>query len=137
MSAIFYFFLQMIALQKLKNAFYFIWKALFVLEIIKFLYFTPPLFFLPVGRCFRGWSKINLSTFCLISLEEKRYDIETLFVDRLLNKEHFYGKSDAENVHQKLVPDPFLISVNNPKQPLHTRNYFKIKIFWKRFIKKP
>ena len=28
----------------------------------------------------------------------------------------------------KLVPDPFLILVNNPKQPLHARNYFKNKI---------
>ena len=34
-------------------------------------------------------------------------------------------KSHAENVHQKLVPDPFLILVNNPKQPLHARNSFK------------
>ena len=33
-----------------------------------------------------------------------------------------------ENVHQKLVPDPFLILVNNPKQPLHARN-FKKEIF--------
>ena len=28
-------------------------------------------------------------------------------------------------MHQKLVPDPFLILVNNPKQPLHARNSFK------------
>ena len=28
-------------------------------------------------------------------------------------------------MHQKLVPDPFLILVNNPKQPLHTRNSLK------------
>ena len=34
----------------------------------------------------------------------------------------------AENVHQKLVPDPFLILVYNPKQPLHARNSFKSKI---------
>ena len=30
---------------------------------------------------------------------------------------------------QKLVPDPFLILVNNPKQPMHARSSFKIKIF--------
>ena len=35
----------------------------------------------------------------------------------------------AENVHQKLVPDPLLILVNNPKQPLHVRNSFKNEIF--------
>ena len=31
-------------------------------------------------------------------------------------------KIHAENVLQKLVPDLFLILVNNPKQPLHARN---------------
>ena len=30
---------------------------------------------------------------------------------------------------QKLAPDPFLILLNNPKQPLHARNSFKNKIF--------
>ena len=35
----------------------------------------------------------------------------------------------AENVDQKLAPDPFFILVNNPKQPLHASNYFKNKIF--------
>ena len=28
-------------------------------------------------------------------------------------------------MHQTSVPDPFLILVNNPKQPLHARNSFK------------
>ena len=37
-------------------------------------------------------------------------------------------------MHQKLVPDPFLILVKNPKQPLHARNSFKNKI---RFNQKP
>ena len=37
-------------------------------------------------------------------------------------------KNYAENVHQKLVPHPFFILVNNPKQPLHPRNSFKNKI---------
>ena len=40
-------------------------------------------------------------------------------------------------MHQKLAPDPFLILLNNPKQPVHARNYFKSKIFGKRIIKKP
>ena len=38
-------------------------------------------------------------------------------------------ENHAENVHQRLVPDPFLILVNNPKQPLHAKNSFKNKIF--------
>ena len=43
----------------------------------------------------------------------------------------------AENVHQKLVSDPFIILVNNPKQSSHARNSFKNKIFWKRIVNKP
>ena len=31
----------------------------------------------------------------------------------------------AENVYQRLFPDPFLTLVNNPKKPLHARNSFK------------
>ena len=57
-----------------------------------------------------------------------RCDIETLSIDRGLNEEHFY-KNHAENVHRKLAPDPFLILLNNPKQPLHARNSFKNKVF--------
>ena len=38
-------------------------------------------------------------------------------------------ENHGENVHQRLVTDPFLILVNNLKQPLHARNYFKNKIF--------
>ena len=34
-----------------------------------------------------------------------------------------------ENVYQKLAPDPFFILVNNLKQPLHARNFFKNKTF--------
>ena len=41
----------------------------------------------------------------------------------------FLWKNHAENVEQRLVPDPFLILVNNLKQALHARNSFKNKIF--------
>ena len=37
-------------------------------------------------------------------------------------------------MQQKLVPDSFFILVSNPKQPLHARNSFKNKIFWKGII---
>ena len=40
-----------------------------------------------------------------------------------------YGKNQTENVQQELVPDPFVILVNNSKQPLHARNSFKNEIF--------
>ena len=38
----------------MKNVFCFIWKALFILKIFKFLYFRLPPFFPPVSHCFRG-----------------------------------------------------------------------------------
>ena len=39
-------------------------------------------------------------------------------------------------MQQKLAPEPFLILLNNQKQPLPARNYLKNKVFWKRIIKK-
>ena len=42
---------------------------------------------------------------------------------------HFYGENHAENVPQKLAPDPFLILPNNPKQKLHEGNSFQNKKF--------
>ena len=55
--------------------------------------------------------------------------METVATDIVLNMEHFYGKNHAENVHQKLAPDPFLILPNNSKQTLHTGNTFRNKKF--------
>ena len=45
------------------------------------------------------------------------------------SRQHVYQKLLLENVHQKLVPDPFFILVNNPKQQLLERNSFKNEIF--------
>ena len=56
-------------------------------------------------------------------------------IDKVLNKEHFYGKIMQKMFTKKLIPEPFFIWVNNPKQPLHARNYFKNKIFLKGIIK--
>ena len=43
---------------------------------------------------------------------------------------------NAENVRrQKVVSDAFLILLNNAKQQLYVRNYFKNKIFSRRIIK--
>ena len=49
-------------------------------------------------------------------LKRKKADIET--VHRVRWKNH------AKNANQKLVPGPYLILVNNPKQPFHARNSF-------------
>ena len=57
----------------------------------------------------------NLTNFIWYLEKEKRYDTGTLSIDRVLNEEHLHEKNYAENVHQKLIPDPFLILVNNPK----------------------
>ena len=65
----------------------------------------------------------------MISGEEKRYDIETLSIGKELYKKDFLWKNHTENVHQKVVPNPFLIMVNKPKQLLHTRNSPENKIF--------
>ena len=111
--------------------------------------FIFPFFFLLFCHCLRGCLKINLKVDDVISClndnlithfiwylgKEKRYDIESLSIDRLLHKEKILSKNHAENVHQKLVPDPILILVNNPKEQLYARNSFKNKIFWKRIIK--
>ena len=41
-------------------------------------------------------------------------------------------ENHAENVHQKLVPDSFLILVNNPKQPFMQEIRLRIKYFERR-----
>ena len=42
--------------------------------------------------------------------KEKRHDTEPLSIDRVLNKEHFYGK-----IMRKFAPKaPLFILVNNP-----------------------
>ena len=96
----------MIALQKLWKMFFNPSKKLF--SISRYSDFCISVFpsFPPVSPCFRGWSNINLKVYNVINCpnknlithfvwyleKEKRYDIETLSTDRVLNKEHFYGK---------------------------------------------
>ena len=144
-------FHQMIALQQLLKMFFVLSKKLFsLLRYSASCIPSSPLFLL-VSHCFRAWSKINLKVYdvnnCLNKnliihfvwyLEKKkRYDIETLSIDRLLNKEDFYGKIMQKICTKSQSQTPFVILVNNPKQPLHARNYFKNKIFWKGIIRYP
>ena len=118
--------------------FFILSKRLFSFSNVQFFVFSSSTLFSPVRHCFRGWSKKNLKIYdvinCLIKnfvthfvwyLEKEiRCDTETLSIDRESNKEHFYQ-------------NPFLILLNNQKQPLHARNYFENNVFWKRVIKKP
>ena len=79
-------------------------------DIQIFVFLSSPLF-LPISHWFRGWLKINLNvcdvtncrnnnliTYFVWYLEkEKRYDNETLSIDRSLNKEQFFW-----NIKQKI-----------------------------------
>ena len=145
MSAIFIFSPNDSPSKTIKNAFYFIEKPLSVLEI--FVFPSSPLF-LPVDHCFSWWSKINLKVYDVINClnknfitrfdwyleKEKRHDIETLFIVRVLNKDYFYGKIVQTICTKSYSQIPCFILANNSK---HTRNSFKSKIFWKRVVKKP
>ena len=101
---------QMIALQKLWKMFFISSKKLFSFSRYSNFVFRSFCFFPPVSHCFWGWSKISLKVYDVINCpnknlithfvwyleEEKRYDIETFFIEWVLNKEHFYGKAMQE-----------------------------------------
>ena len=151
MSAIFYqifIFYQMIDLQKLRKMFISS-RKLFSFSIYSNFYICCFPYFFLVSHCFWGLIKRNLKVYDVINClnenliahfawyleKEIRCDIENLSIDGEYGK--FLWKNPAENVHQKLARDPFLILLNNPKQPLHVINSFRNKIFWKRIIKTP
>ena len=89
----------------MKNVFLFHLKSSFhSWDILIFVFPSSPLF-LPVSHCVRGCLKINHKVYDVINClnknlthfvwyleKEKRYDIETLSIDGVSNKEHFYGK---------------------------------------------
>ena len=96
----------MVALQKLWKIFLFHLKSSFRSRDIQiFVCLSSPLF-LPVSHCFRDWSKINFKVYDIVNCitknsithfvwyleKEKRYDMETLAIDRVLNKKHFHWK---------------------------------------------
>ena len=95
---------QMISFSKLWKMFFISSKKLFSFSgcFCISVFFS----FFPVSHCFRGWFKRILKVYdVIICLNENlitrfvwylekeiRCDIETLSIDRELNKEHFYGK---------------------------------------------
>ena len=108
-SAIFYqifIFGQMISFQKLWKVFLFHLKSSFCSRDIQFFVLPSPPLFLPVSHCFRGCSEINLKVYGVFNClnknliahfvwflqKQKRYDIEILSINRVLNEEHFYKK---------------------------------------------
>ena len=102
----FFIFHQMIACQKLLKCFLFHLKRSFHSWNIQIFVFLSSHIFLSIDHCFRERIEINLKVFDVISclnknlithfiwyLEKgKRYDIETLSLYRLINKEHFHEK---------------------------------------------
>ena len=77
------------------------------------------------------------NTFCLISWERNKVWHWNFVHWWSVKYGNFLWKNHAENIHQKLAWDPFLILVSNPKQLLHAMNSFLNQIFWKRIIRKP
>ena len=73
---------------------------------IQFFVFSSSPVCLPVSHCFRSWSKKNIKVYDVINClnknlrthfvsyleKEIRCDIETLSIDRVLNKEYSYRK---------------------------------------------
>ena len=103
----FLFFTKWWPFKNYEKCFLFHLKSSFHSRDIQFFVFLSFPLFLPVGHCFRGWLKINLKVYDVISClnknlithfvwcleKEIRCDIETLSIDRVLNKEHFCRKS--------------------------------------------
>ena len=116
------------------------------------IFVSPPSpLVLPVSHWLRAWSRINLKVYDVINClnknlitnfvwyleKEKRYDIETLAIDKILNKEHFMEKSCRKWAPKASPRSLFSLKQSkSPKQPLHARNSFKNTIFWKGIIKK-
>ena len=87
-------------------------------DILIFVFPSSHLF-LPVSHYVKGCLKINLKVYNVIKClnknlrthfawylgKEKSYDIEILSIDRVLNKEHFYGKI-MQKMCTKVSPRP-------------------------------
>ena len=145
----FLFFTEWMPFKNYGKCFLFHLKSCFRSRDIQIIVFLSSPLFSAVSHCLRGRSKKNPKVYDVINClsknlithfvwyleKEIRCDTKTLSIDRQLSKDHFNRKT-MHNVHQKVAPNPFLILVNNPKQPLHARNSFKDKVFWKRIMKK-
>ena len=146
----FFFFFTKFTWNNYEKWFLFHLKSSFHYQDIQiFVFPSSPLFF-RVSHWLRGWLKINLKVYgvknCLNNNlithfvwyheKEKRYNIELCqFIEYYVRS--IFMEKWCWKCAPKLVLDPFLVLLNNPKQPLHARNCFKNKIFWKRIIKKP
>ena len=113
----FLFFHQMIAFSNYEKCFLFHLKSSFHSKDIQIFVFLSFSLFLPVGHCFGGWLKINFEVNDVINClnknsithfvwyleKEKSYDIETLSIGGVSDKEHF-----IENSRRKCAASPRL-----------------------------
>ena len=107
------FFTKWQSFKNYEKCFLFHLKSSFHSRDIQIFVFPSSPLFLPVSHCFRGRSNINFTVCDIINClnenlithfvwyleKEIRCEIETLSIDRVLNKEHFYGK-----IMQKMSP---------------------------------
>ena len=123
----FFFFTKWQRWNNYEKCFLFHLKTSFHCQDIQTLVFpSSPLFF-PVSHWLRGWWKkmddgwcINkslITNFVWYLENEIRLNFELEFCQLIeYYVRDIFMENDAKNVHQKLVLDPFLVLVNNPKQ---------------------
>ena len=76
-------------------------------------------------------SKVEFNnTFCMISWERNKVWHSNFVHWESIKYGTFLWNNHAENLHQKLTPDPFLILLNNPKKTLHAGNSFENEKFF-------
>ena len=126
----------------MKNV-YFFWKALFVLEILKYLYcfFTLFLSLLTIaGTNVKGHDVIMClcrHSYCWISLEVIEIWYWNLAGGLSITWGKFLWKNYVEHEYQNLVPDSFLNLVNLTRQPVQVSKSFADTIFWKEIVRNP
>ena len=129
-------------IKAIKDVFYSIRLSSFCsLDIQVLVSLSSPLF-VPIIHFFAGWSKINLEVYDVINClnknllayfvwylqNEKRGDIETLFIDRLLNKEPL-SDSNVIRTHNHLVRKRALNHLAKLVKWILTRNILMAKYF--------
>ena len=94
--------------------------------------------FFPVSHWLRGWFKINLEVYDVsISLnkrlithfvwyleKEKRYDIETLSIDRVLHNWNIFMEKSFRNYAPKASTRPLLNFGKSPKTAIACKKFF-------------
>ena len=118
----FLFFTKWWPFKNYERSFFIYLKSSFRSRDIRIFVFSLSPFFLPVSYCLRAWSKINLKVYDVINClnknlithfvwyleKERRYDIETLAIDTVLNTEYFCWKSMQKMCTKSQSQTPFL-----------------------------